>query len=461
MSTWYNMMFLLVILLSSSFLVRSETTTSPANQLGVSESSTDQQKITEPPPNQTPVITHTVVVRADLQQPIPISVEISNSMGEIKNAKVFYRPLGNSIFQTVDLSRQSGDIFTAEIPAQDEKVIRIAYYISVTDAQGEEITHGSRNDPNQILANRKPVIVHTEITRVRLDSPVSVLAEITDSTERVVSAEVFHRTTGDSLFNRLELIFQSGKIFEVEIPAPAVQAAGLEYYISATDNHGLVSTHGSAEEPHQVRVRVPPPFVSFSQLLRQTHDSMVNQLNSQEPNYTLGLSQLTAISKSSLLPSDLISSCQRWISVCQRELARKPVAPPSRPSVEVETVSEPSQTPAQLDEGVESEPSPEPEEEAALPTETYTIEQLVGIYTDAVKNYAMKGQSEEAINRLKLIVELQINHRYLMGNSYFWLGVCHRRLGMYDKAIQYFNGVTNENSFKFKEAQVQLGLIPR
>jgi len=48
-----------------------------------------------------------------------------------------------------------------------------------------------------------------------------------------------------------------------------------------------------------------------------------------------------------------------------------------------------------------------------------------------------------------------------MGNSYFWLGVCHRRLGMYDKAIQYFNGVTNENSFKFKEAQVQLGLIPR
>jgi len=73
----------------------------------------------------------------------------------------------------------------------------------------------------------------------------------------------------------------------------------------------------------------------------------------------------------------------------------------------------------------------------------------------------MKGQSEEAINRLKLIVELQINHRYLMGNSYFWLGVCHRRLGMYDKAIQYFNGVTNENSFKFKEAQVQLGLIPR
>ena len=80
----------------------------------------------------------------------------------------------------------------------------------------------------------------------------------------------------------------------------------------------------------------------------------------------------------------------------------------------------------------------------------------VAIYEQAVKNLVPKGRYQEAVQTLTKLVEGNLEHRYLVGNSYFWLGVCYRRLDQPIKAMRAFQNVTKENSFKYDDAQTQI-----
>ena len=80
----------------------------------------------------------------------------------------------------------------------------------------------------------------------------------------------------------------------------------------------------------------------------------------------------------------------------------------------------------------------------------------IAIYEQTVKNLVPKGRYQEAIQTLTKLAESNLEHRYLVGNSYFWLGVCYQRLGQSIKAMRAFQSVTKENSFKYDDAQTQI-----
>ena len=130
----------------------------------------------------------------------------------------------------------------------------------------------------------------------------------------------------------------------------------------------------------------------------------------------------------------------------------------------VPTVStQPSEQPPQIRE--KQQPGPEitlPPTESAQPEASPTsgksdrVVSDVAIYEQTVKNLVLKGRYQEAIQTLTQLAESNLEHRYLVGNSYFWLGVCYRRLGQPIKAMRAFQSVTKENSFKYNEAQTQI-----
>jgi hypothetical protein len=57
---------------------------------------------------------------------------------------------------------------------------------------------------------------------------------------------------------------------------------------------------------------------------------------------------------------------------------------------------------------------------------------------------------------LTQLVESQAQHRYIVGNAAFWLGMCCRKLNQPIKARQAFQKVTAKNSYKYEEAQKYL-----
>jgi len=82
--------------------------------------------------------------------------------------------------------------------------------------------------------------------------------------------------------------------------------------------------------------------------------------------------------------------------------------------------------------------------------------ELKSLYDQAVKGLVLKGMYQQAIQPLTRLVESQAQHRYIVGNSAFWLGMCYRKLNQPIKARQAFQQVTAKNSYKYEEAQQYL-----
>ena len=65
-------------------------------------------------------------------------------------------------------------------------------------------------------------------------------------------------------------------------------------------------------------------------------------------------------------------------------------------------------------------------------------------------------EQQSALPNLIMLTESGIEHRYVLGNSYFWLGVCYRNLDQTVEAMRAFQYVTQSNSFKYDEARAQI-----
>ena len=81
------------------------------------------------------------------------------------------------------------------------------------------------------------------------------------------------------------------------------------------------------------------------------------------------------------------------------------------------------------------------------------------VYDQTVKDFVLTGKYQEAVSNLIKLANSKIEHRYLIGNSYFWLGVCYRRIDQPVEALRAFQYVSQANSFKYDEAQAQMRII--
>lgn len=82
-----------------------------------------------------------------------------------------------------------------------------------------------------------PTIVHEPILSAPVDQQITVTASITDD-EQVILVELYYRQQGQEEFSVVEMAINQ-EVFSAKIPATAVTASGIDYYILASDGEYL------------------------------------------------------------------------------------------------------------------------------------------------------------------------------------------------------------------------------
>ena len=188
-----------------------------------------------------PTITHTPI--GDGQTAggdVTIIAEVTDPSG-IGDVTLFYRAQGAGNFATLAMTGM-GDERRATIPGASVQTPGVDYYIQAADGAMTPNTGtdpaGAPGSPHSftviMLDTNGPTIVHTPITGTRgPGQAVAISAEITDASG-VASATLMYRTTGDMSYTSLAMT--GGPTYAASIPANAVAAPGVEYYVTATDS---------------------------------------------------------------------------------------------------------------------------------------------------------------------------------------------------------------------------------
>ena len=73
-----------------------------------------------------------------------------------------------------------------------------------------------------------------------------------------------------------------------------------------------------------------------------------------------------------------------------------------------------------------------------------TKEDLVEKYNQAQELRA-NGKYTEALAAFSILTQTSVSHRYIIGNSYFWIGICYKTLGQPAEALESLKKVTAQN----------------
>jgi len=171
-----------------------------------------------------------------------------------QSATLYYRKASQTGYTTVPMTDQGGNIWSAQIPANDVLEPGVFYYIYATDGQlgSTDPTIDPGNNPYGIavLPNVLPVITHTPVTTAPLNQPVTINAEITDITNYVAQGFLYYRNKGGNpVYDVANMNLVSGSTYQGVIPAQYITDQGTEYYLKAVDDFGMSSTFGTPDIP--------------------------------------------------------------------------------------------------------------------------------------------------------------------------------------------------------------------
>ena len=172
----------------------------------------------------------------------------------VSGAELYYRTTGDSAYSFVEMTLVSGDTYEGVIPAGAVVASGVDYYITATDSQSTVTSPKSSPNINPyqiaILPNEPPIIVHIPMSALTVDEPVTITAEVTDTTTSLDQVEIYYRIFGHFTYEMMDMIDLGSNVYEEAIPFSFATAQGLEYYIEATDNFGVSTTHGTFDNPH-------------------------------------------------------------------------------------------------------------------------------------------------------------------------------------------------------------------
>ena len=101
----------------------------------------------------------------------------------------------------------------------------------------------------------RPATIYHDLIEIATDAKdLPVMAVVTDDI-RVQQVELFYRVAGSSSYNRLVMAETANHAYTTIIPALAVTPLGVEYYITARDSKGNVTSVRSAASPSFVVVQ--------------------------------------------------------------------------------------------------------------------------------------------------------------------------------------------------------------
>jgi hypothetical protein len=102
-------------------------------------------------PNVAPAITHTPPSTLTPGTAVTIVATIVDNTNYVSVAKLFYRMTGQILYQNIAMTGTGGNNYQAIIPSSYVTTDGIDYYIYAVDNFGVSSTHGSPDDPHQIL----------------------------------------------------------------------------------------------------------------------------------------------------------------------------------------------------------------------------------------------------------------------------------------------------------------------
>jgi len=128
------------------------------------------------------------------------------------------------------------------------------YYFKVVNTDGEEEANSSNIASAAPIDNIFPVLKHSPVTGAKAGNQITISATATDNIE-VAAVKLYYKTAGDSEFKTKEMTLSAtANLYVSVIPADAVKAAGVEYYVTAGDADGNVSYSGTQQVPHRIEV---------------------------------------------------------------------------------------------------------------------------------------------------------------------------------------------------------------
>lgn len=98
------------------------------------------------------------------------------------------------------------------------------------------------------------VIYHDRIDNAVDAQDLPVMAVVTDDI-RVQQVQIYYRVAGSSAYTRLVMAQTANHAYSTVIPAAAITPLGFEYYITARDSKGSITSSGSAAAPNFVVVQ--------------------------------------------------------------------------------------------------------------------------------------------------------------------------------------------------------------
>ncbi|GEM_PF-1602951 len=197
----------------------------------------------------------------------------------VQSATLYYRTVGEGSYSSMDMTEGDNDVWSAVIPAGELSFPGLEFYILATD--GQLITTSPAIDPASNpyslgINNEPPQIIHTPVTLSPVGQDILIEAEVTDDTDFLESVVLYYRVAGGTpIYTMLTMVNVGGDTYTATIPGAAMTGQGLEYYIKATDNHGVSCTAGSADMPFNIQVGTVTPDTFTLTLLVNPEDAGV------------------------------------------------------------------------------------------------------------------------------------------------------------------------------------------
>ncbi|WP_407931549.1 VWA domain-containing protein, partial [Ignavibacterium album] len=190
-----------------------------------------------------------------------IDVDVVDNYSPYTNSvRLFYKSSGTSTFSSVSMNNISGTLWRGNIPGSVSVEPGVDYYITATD--GITTVSDPKTEPGgypyqiAILPNVAPVITHTPVTEAILNQPIDIVATIIDNTNFLSQQKLFYRKYGQIIYTEVSMVSTGGMVYLASIPGNMVTMDGVEYYISAWDDFGLRTDHGTRTEPHKIILSV-------------------------------------------------------------------------------------------------------------------------------------------------------------------------------------------------------------
>ncbi len=171
----------------------------------------------------------------------------------VSSAKLYYRITGTTDYNEVALNEGVDNLWTATVSAEATEFPGMDFYIWATDGQINATSPLTNpiNEPYSIgIDNLPPQITHSPISQSLAGADIFVAATATDNSNSVASVNLYYRVPGGTPFYAVvNMANVGGDAYEATIPGAAMTVQGLEYYIKATDDHGVSCTYGTADMP--------------------------------------------------------------------------------------------------------------------------------------------------------------------------------------------------------------------